>query len=59
MVVSRLKECGGAEVCKTVCAARARDGRIGFLLRAGEGGAIEGTGRLLIIQGTQEKIGGR
>ena len=45
---------------KKVCGLCAHGmGRIGLLLRAEYGGAIEGTWRLLIIQGTQEKIGGR
>ncbi len=34
VVVSRLEECGGAEVCKTVCAART-DGKGGFITARG------------------------
>ena len=46
MVVSRLEECGGAEVCKKVCATRARMGGLGFYCaREGDGG-IERMGRL-------------
>jgi hypothetical protein len=50
VVVSRLEECGGAEVCKTVCAARARDGKGGFDTARGirwrhrENGALADTG---------------
>ena len=37
MVVSRLEECGGAEACKTVCAARARNWKGGFDTALGGG----------------------